>query len=149
MATPSDLHAAVGQVIASGRFGVPLFVRYTATSGGMPEAARLACLTDVACGWVGQTLEEVYALGAADGSVTLAVQFREGATALISLVPHLPGGSGVDVMLLGNRGAIYHDSGDLDADAEDGAAAPQAVQAVIERALASGSPELVEAGAEP
>src|SRR5262245_31834333 len=125
MATLSDLHAAVERVIASKRLGTPLFVRYTATGEAPQHAAvgKLAGLADVVRRWLGQGLDQVYALGGADGSLTLALDFQEGATALVCLVPHLPGG-GIDLMLLGNRGAIYHDAADADSDARDAHAAP-------------------------
>jgi len=60
-------------------------------------------------------------------------------------------GAGVDLSILGNRGAIYHDAGTSelwDEPAQSDAVAPdQGLRAWIERALASRRPE--GAGAQP
>jgi hypothetical protein len=154
MTSLADLHRAVQSTLSSKRLGRPVFVRYTLQGLDKPETIvpRLAQLTAVVRDWLEQPLDRVYANGTvAGGQVTLTLQFREGGTAQISFAQGQPRGLGVDLMVLGNHGAIYHDSGSAnlwDEPATPLAEPPDAnLQSVIERALKSGKPEAVAAGA--
>jgi hypothetical protein len=154
MATLTDLHRAVQKTLAEKHVGKPVFVRYTAQVGaGLQSSARkLAELANLIRGWVGQTLEQVHATGAAaKGPIALTLIFHEGATALVSLVPHLPGDAAVDLMIFGNHGAIYHEAcgADFLDDTPAETAVDAGIQAAITRALSSGKPEAVEAEAKP
>src|SRR5439155_77555 len=129
--------------------GRPVFVRYTVQSLDPPEAVapRLAQITAIVRAWLGQPLEQLYAIGTvATGQVALTLQFRDGATALVSLARGQPRGDGVDLLVLGNHGAIYHDAGSADlwdeATAEGLEPPNEVLQATIEKALRSGKPEL-------
>jgi hypothetical protein len=155
MPSLADLHRTVRTTLAGKRLGRPVFVRYT-LHGPEPASAvvpRLAQLTAVVRDWLGQPLERVHAIGSADqGQVALTLQFREGATALVSFARGRPSGPGADVMVLGNHGALYHDAGsanpwDEAGDLPDRPEPP--LQAVIERALRSGKPEPVAGGTAP
>jgi hypothetical protein len=103
--------------------------------------------------WLGQPLEQVYAIGSAEsGQAALTLKFREGATALVSFARGHPRGDGIDLMVLGNRGAIYHDAGS--AELWDDPATPAdrpdpATVALIERALRSHQPEPAGTGGKP
>lgn len=147
MTTFADVQRTVQTALASKRLGQPVFVRLTWQGLDKPEAmvARLARSVAVVRQWLGQPLEQIYALGAADTQVALTLRFREGATALVSYARGQPRGAGLDLMLLGNRGAIYHDAGhaDLwDEPAGDLSDKPDPViVALIERALQSHKPE--------
>jgi hypothetical protein len=150
-----ELHHAVRTTLAAGRIGQPVFVRYLLQSPARTgAAARLARMTAAVCGWLGQRLERVYAIGSAQsGQISLTLQFREGASALVSIARGQPLGDGVDLMILGNRGAIYHDAGHSvpGADAPPFPETPPdtALVAAIAKALRSGKPEAVAAGVEP
>jgi hypothetical protein len=149
----AELHHAVQTAIAGKRLGKPVFVRYLLTCPDkIPLVARLACITAVVRGWLGQTLENIQAIGsAAAGQVSLTLQFREGGSALVSVSRGQRLGDGVDLLVLGNHGALYHDAGhaaagDVTSDLPN--APPQrALLAAIDKALRSGNPEPVRMGA--
>src|SRR5262245_31186636 len=110
----ADLHSAVRAALAGKRLGKPVFVRYLLHGSEKPEAVvrRLAQLAGVVRGWIGQPPERVYAVGSpADGQVSLTLQFREGAMALVCFARGRSAGPGADVMVFGNHGALYHDAG--------------------------------------
>ena len=155
MATFADLHRAVQSTLAGKRLGQPVFVRLTFQGLEKSEgvAPRLAQLSAAVQQWIGSPLEQLHAVGsAASGQVALTLRFRDGATAQVSFARAAPRGDGVDLMVLGNRGAIYHDAGS--AELWDEAAVPAerpdpALVALIERALQSGKPESAGAGDKP
>jgi hypothetical protein len=147
MTSCADLHLAVETTLASGRLGRPVFVRYLVQSRDpgetvIPRLARLLCVIRA---WLGQPLERLYGVGsAAAGQVSLTVQFRDGATALITFSRGQPGGAGVDLLVLGNHGSLAFDA-ENDAFWEEmpqgGEPAPDdCLQAAIEQSLASGRP---------
>jgi hypothetical protein len=156
MATLADLHRAVEATLASKRLGALVFVRYLLHSPDKADVvpSRLAQLVAVVRTWLGQALERVYALGTVKtGQVTLTLEFRGGATALVSWTATPPRGDGVDLFLVGNHGAIYHDSGSANLW-EEPLAGPipkpdAALLALLERALRSGRPETAGKGAKP
>ncbi len=144
MNTLADLHRAVQTTLTSKRLGQPVFVRYLWSSPDKPETVlpRLAHVAATIRDWLGQTPERVYALGgAAAGQVSLTLEFREGASALLCWSV----GKGVDLMVLGTKGAIYHETGAADSWDEPATfpeARPDAeLQSAIERALRTGRPE--------
>jgi hypothetical protein len=148
MPTLADLHRTVQTALASKRLGTPVFVRYLLQTQDKPAAAvsRLAQVIGVVRDWLGQPVERVYAVGPAkSGHVTLTIECQRGATAQVSWTASAPRGGGVDVMVLGNHGALYHDFGTT--VLWDEAAGPladkpdEALTALIERALRSGQPE--------
>jgi hypothetical protein len=151
MPTLADLHRAVAATLTEQRIGQPVFVRFTVAASATPQAglSKLAVLTEAVRHWVGQTPEQIYTVGTLDsGHVSLAVQFRQGATALVSLVRRLPGEGLADLVVLGNHGAIYHEAGpDSWNEEEAERATDPALRGVIERALASGKIESVQAAA--
>jgi len=154
MNTLADLHHAVQSTLASKRLGTPVFVRYS--FHGQETAAavvqRLARATKTACDWLGQVLDKVYATGSVKGGqVSLMLECRGGATAVVTWIRGAGRGHGVDILLLGNNGALYHDFGNEPpwdetlADSKD--PADKETLALIDRALASGRPE--SAGGKP
>lgn len=149
MSTLADLRKAVQATLASQRLGRPVFVRLILQGSDGPDAAvaKLAQLSGLARDWLGQAPQRVYATGGADkGPVSVTWQFADGSTASVSYAHGSRLGDGLDVMVLGNHGALYHDAGaanlwDDPLTVDDGAAA---TRAVIERALKSGKPEALE-----
>jgi hypothetical protein len=156
MSTLADLHRAVQSTLASKRLGRPVFVRYLLCSRDKAEAAlaRLAQLTAAVRDWLGQPLERVHAAGTPrGGQVSLTLELRGGATALVSWAAAPPRGDGLDLTVLGNRGALYHDAGAARLF-EEGALGPppapdKALLALLGRALRSGRPEPADAGGAP
>jgi hypothetical protein len=150
MTTLTDLHHVVRATLADRRLGQPVFVRYLLNTRDPPDLLllRLAQLTAVVRYWLAQPLARLYALGSPEsGHVTLTLQFRQGATALVSLARAAPGQEGADLLILGNHGALYHDAGGtLHWEAEP---VDQTLLAVIERGLHSRRPEPVPEGGPP
>ena len=151
MSSLADLHRAVETTLASKRLGQPVFVRYLWFGPGDAKAvlAGLAVLAETVCRWLDSPLERVYAAGGiASGQVSLTLECREGGTALVGWTSSSGRGNGVDLMILGNRGALYHDAGgsELLDDRLSSAAKPVGgeLQTLIERALRSGKPETAE-----
>jgi hypothetical protein len=155
MSALADVHRAVRVVLDGKRLGMPVFVRYTLQGPEQPAAVapRLAQLTAVVRDWLGQPLERIHAVGSVEsGQVALTLQFREGATALVSFARGRPQGPGADVLVLGNHGALYHDAGSSNPwdDAGDLPDRPEPqLQAAIEQALRSGKPESLSGGTAP
>jgi len=153
MTSLTDLHRAVQDTIASKRLGRAVFVRYTLQGTDKPGVPLLATLVATVRDWLSQPLVRLYAVGTLEsGQVSLTLHFRDGATALVSYALGMPRGNGVDLIVVGNRGAMYHDAGS--ASFWDEAALREGpkdatMQAAIERALRSGKPELVAAEGQP
>jgi hypothetical protein len=151
---PADLDAleqSVQGVLTHKRLGQPVFVRYTLLAA-LKEEERLAYaarMADAARRWLGQALERAFAVGSVQsGPIHLTLQFRQGATALVCLGSSPAAGAGIDLMVVGNHGALYHDAG----LGQEGCAPARYKQtqadpyltALIERALRSGKPEAAE-----
>ena len=110
----ADLHRTIQATLAGGRLGRPVFLRYLIR--GSDDAASIRdCLAQavaLAGTWLGQSLATVYTLGSLEsGHVSVALAFDAGATALVAYARTPPADAGVDVLLLGNHGALYHESG--------------------------------------
>jgi len=119
----TDLHAVVRSTLASGRIGQPVFVRYHLNG---PLATAAAAVGE----WFGQPPQrssETLSSGA-DGveQAAVALQFGNGASALLSMVSGQPHGAGIDLTILGTRGALYHCGAGADPCWEDAAPAPAA-----------------------
>lgn len=148
MTSLAELHQAVERNLASKRLGSVVFVRYLLNSQAKADTAvnQLALLADAVRGWTGQAVHRVYAIGSPrSGQVSLTVEFRGGATANITWTRSLGRGLGVDLFVLGNHGAMYHDAGTdplWDEAATPLAGRPnQELVALIDRALRSHRPE--------
>ncbi len=148
MTTLADLHRTVQSTLASKRLGTPVFVRYQYHSPlkGQAVVARLAKTTAVVRDWLGAPLERILAQGTtASRHVTLLLEFRTGVTAVVTWVGSNGRGGGVDLTLIGNHGALYHDAGDSplwdEAFTGDDAAPDKDLVTWLERALKSGRPE--------
>jgi hypothetical protein len=146
-----ELERAVGAVVAGKRIGRPVFVRYTLPGAGKgrQRVARLARMMQAGGQWMGQAPARLYAVGSLkDGAISLTVQFRDGASALLSVVRGKGHGDGVDLLVIGNHGALHYDSATAagwDATATHRRGEPDAkLVAAIERALRSGRPETLD-----
>jgi len=140
----TSLHHAVEDTLASKRLGTPVFVRYLLETqdkaGAVPT--RLARTVAAIRAWLNQPVERIHALGQVKNrQVTLTVEFRGGATAVVGWSAGSARGDGVDLMILGNHGALYHDFGSAAEWNPDAARAEEKPDAtlltLIERALSS------------
>lgn len=146
----TELRQSVQTVVNGKRIGKPVFVRLTVQGLDKDDAIlrKLALLGETASAWIAQPLERVHAVGSlASGQVCLTLQFQGGATALVSFAHGQPIGAGVDLMVLGNHGAIHHDPGLgslWESQPEFKDAKPDAkLTKAIEQALRTGKPTVV------
>jgi hypothetical protein len=118
---------------------------------GQVPARTAAALAHVIRGWIAQPLETLHAAGAAERQLAVTLVFEGGATALVGVGPSRAPGAGVDITVLGNHGALYHDAGsanpwdeaaEVPADQVD-----ETVADAISRSLESGRPERLTARA--
>lgn len=144
--TLTELHRAVEGAVAAKHIGTPVFVRYLFQTANDADAVpRLTNAVAAVRGWIAQPIDRVYALRTDAGQVSLTLTFSGGATALVSFAHGQPHGSGIDVMVLGNHGALYHEA-ESDPPGTEAASGPKeqpdpAVRDAIERSLRSGKPE--------
>lgn len=119
------LYQTVQNVLATGRIGAPVFVRYVAQVASdraklQEEVAQTLAMVNA---WLDSAPQRVYVQGGKDsGQLTATVQYPQGQTALLSVgvaspvrvgdIPLHPAPK-IDLMLLGNKGALYHDSTSL------------------------------------
>lgn len=146
MASLSSLHRAVQNTLASKRIGKVVFVRYILQGKDAADSAHLKLAAAVAAvaNWIGSPLDKLYGLPGDGNQVSLTLQFRDGATALVNFAHGPVHGDGVDLLVVGNHGAIYHDAGTASLWDEEATVAEKpnpAMVAAIERALRSGKPE--------
>jgi hypothetical protein len=142
-----DLQRAVEETLANGRIGRVVFVRYSLH--GLDPRRRLidgvAALAGAATRWVGGQVELIIAVGSEKaGQLSATLVFGSGESAAVTC-GRAPGpGSGMDLMIVGNRGAVYHDGGSSvlwPVGAMDPGAAEPRLVAAIARSLASGRAE--------
>lgn len=97
--------------IEADRIGKPVFVRCLVVSAD--DGNRFAKLTravETVSAWLSSTVHRLYAVRSpGPAQWTLLLEFESGSTALVSTVTSSPGGAAVDLIVLGNRGALYFD----------------------------------------
>jgi len=157
------LYQTVKHALDAGRVGSPVFVRYVAQIASGREELRgvLAEALAMANSWLGASPQRVYVQGCGDaGQLTATVQYSGGQTALLSVgvappvyAEALRTAPQIDLMLLGNKGALYHDSTSLSlfALAAAGSVAPaeplpisNPLMTAVEESLRTGKPTIVE-----
>jgi hypothetical protein len=130
------LYKTVKGILDSGRIGSPVFVRCVAQiASDLPAPHSPACavpgtadrsrqagrehLTDALAEvlaivglWLSASPQQVYAQGGEDvGQITATIHYMTGQTALVNVGTVKDNSTPrVDLMLLGNKGAIYHDN---------------------------------------
>lgn len=143
------LRKSVQAQIDKDRIGSPVFLRGVLNIANK-ENSLLHPTTEfvsLANAWIPSSPEKVYATGDVDGTqVTTMIQYANGQMAMLS-VNRVDTETAIDIMLVGNRGVIYHEtpigrhslSGtppELSGEGE--------LSEVISRSLASGQPAIVE-----
>ncbi|MCS6860808.1 MAG: hypothetical protein NZT92_10875, partial [Abditibacteriales bacterium] len=104
-----SLQQSVQQVVDEGRVGNVVFVRCIAhlSSQSAQLQSHLKDVIATVATWMNAPLEGTYQLSN-DGQLTVALQCARGQTALVSVGVARDAYPTVDLMVLGNRGAIYH-----------------------------------------
>ena len=106
------LKKSVQSVLEKDRIGSPVFLRCVllVAGEGVNLLASAAEVVALANGWMPSPPARVYAQGDADGTqVTVSVHYVAGQMALLS-VNRVDVETAVDIMLVGNRGVIYHET---------------------------------------
>ena len=103
---------SVQSVLEKDRIGSPVFLRCVLHVTGegtnlLPSVAEVAGLANA---WIPSPPARVYAQGDANGTqITLTVHYVAGQMALLS-VNRVHIETAVDIMLVGNKGVIYHET---------------------------------------
>ncbi len=106
------LKKSVQSVLEKDRIGSPVFLRCVLHVTGeatnlLPSVAEVAALANA---WIPSAPARVYAQGDANGTqITLTVHYGAGQMALLS-VNRVAVETAVDIMLVGNKGVIYHET---------------------------------------
>jgi hypothetical protein len=147
MAKSRDLDDVIHQVIKAGQIGRPVFVRcLIGTPQDHSDLEKLFLdLAMTVQAWVGDTIERVYTLGDWGPTLSVHLLFRNGASALIS--GKVTGKWIADLIILGNRGAIYRDAfwggfAVLNRSFPD-SDAKRALRAALDKAVESGTPQVM------
>jgi hypothetical protein len=144
-----SLYRTVDEIIDTGRLGVPVFVRciVQVAPGSEYVGNILARVLTMASSWLRSSPVEVYAQSHDRmRQITVTIKYTDGQTSIVSV-----SASGlanrVDLMLLGNKGALYHDGDALspgfDINAEP-IPVPDWLLDALERSLHDGEPAAIE-----
>jgi hypothetical protein len=105
----------MADVIEAGRIGDPVFARWieTVRSDDAPEAADQVSRVDNALETISEWMggkPDIRSRTDAPGAITVFCKWPDGATALIAIGPTSPDARpSLDVAVIGNIGAAYHD----------------------------------------
>ena len=106
------LKKSVQSVLEKDRIGSPTFLRCVLnvvgdTSSLLPSVAEMTALAN---GWIPSSPTSVYAQGSAEATqITVMVHYTGGQMALLS-VNRVDVETAIDIMLVGNKGVIYHET---------------------------------------
>ena len=106
------LKKSVQSVLEKERIGSPVFLRCVLhiTGKGVNLLPSAASMTALANEWIPSTPARVYAQGDAEGTqVTVIIHYVAGQMALLS-VNRVEVDTAIDIMLVGNKGVIYHET---------------------------------------
>lgn len=147
MSLLDQLERAVREAIRTGRVGRPVFVRCTADADADRPGLRgvLVRILSAARGWVEDELDRLYVQESSDGLHCAATAlFRGGATALVAACSGAAASPGIDLIVLGNHGALYHEgfAGSIGVGAADAAGSGDdaVLRRAVETSVASGRP---------
>lgn len=143
------LRKSVQDQIDKDRIGSPVFLRGVLNIANKESSLLLATtkFVSLANTWIPSVPQNVYSTGDVDGTqVTTMIQYANGQMSMLS-VNRVDTETTIDIMLVGNRGVIYHETPigrhslcgtppKLSGEGE--------LSEVISRSLASGQPAIVE-----
>lgn len=140
------IYETVNGIINSGRVGVPVFARFLVKAPpGMGKSEEiLAGIINIECLWLDLSPQRIYVQHGRDlGHISATVQYQDGKTAIagVGVVPDAD--VTFDLMLLGNKGGIYHESDMLSMESHidaKTATIPESLKVAIEHSLEMGKP---------
>ena len=106
------LKKSVQSVLEKDRIGSPVFLRcvFHAVGEDVNLLSSVTDMVELANEWIPSPPVSVYTQGDTDGTqVTVMVHYRAGQMALLS-VNRVDIETAIDIMLVGNRGVIYHET---------------------------------------
>jgi hypothetical protein len=144
-----SLYQTVNEIIDTGRLGVPVFVRciIQVASGSEQVGNILARMLTMASSWLKSSPLEVYAQSNDRlRQITVTIKYTDGQTSIVS-VSASGAAHRIDLMLLGNKGGLYHNGDALspgfDINAEP-IPVPDWLLDALERSLHAGEPAAIE-----
>lgn len=145
-----SLFETVNEVLSDGRVGVPVFVRCAVQIS--PEADNivsvLARILTIASSWLQASPLKIYARSSNRSSqITVTTKYTGGQTSIVSVNTASSTASRFDLMLLGNKGALYHDANALTPGFEistEPVPVPNWLIDALDQSIRAGKPVLVE-----
>ncbi len=145
-----SLYHTIKEILDTGRIGVPVFARCTVQIA--PENGRasetLAKMLAMVCSWLESSPFEVYAQSKGKATqITVTIQYVDGKTSIVSVNAAPDAATSVDLILLGNKGGIYHDTEALPPGFDitaDPLPIPEWLIDAVEHSLRSGEPAIIE-----
>ncbi len=144
------LYETVKEILDTGRVGIPVFLRCSAQIEAGEDYVEdvLMRILAMTCSWMEAVPLRLYAQnGNKSKQLTVTAHYVGGQTAIVSVNATEDREDSLDLMLLGNKGALYHDSESLppgfDITTEPLKVPEWLVDAVAE-SYRSGKPALIE-----
>jgi len=143
------LYQTIKEIIDTGRVGVPVFVRFIVQTTPIDEQIiDILAQTLVMTGsWLGSIPAKIYVQHRENtAQITATAEYTGGQTAIVSINISTEFASRIDLMLLGNKGALYHDGEAMPTGFDLGVepmTIPKWLIDVIERSLFTGEPIII------
>ena len=145
-----SLYQTVKEIVQNRRVGAPVFVRCVVQISSLESehiGDVLATVLTMAGSWLEAVPLQIYAqIGAGARHISTTVRYAGGQSAIVSVYA-LADLTSIDLMVLGNKGALYHDAGaiapEFDITAEP-LPIPEWLMKAVNRSLAEGEPTLIE-----
>lgn len=144
------LYQTIKEIIDTGRVGTPVFVRFIAQIIPSDEHIidTLGKLLTITSSWLASIPIRVYVQHRENSAqITASVEYEGGQTAIVSLGVASGISSKIDLMMLGNKGALYHDGRDMPPGFDmsiELLAIPEWLMEAIEHSLFIGKPVLIQ-----
>jgi len=138
------LYQAVKEILDAGRVGVPVFARCAIQIASDGKCAKnvVSGTLGMVCAWMEAVPLQVYAQnGGRSEQITVTVHYTGGQTAIVSVNTAFEVKNSIDLMLLGNKGALYHDT-EVSAVSVEPPAEWLAV--AVDESLRTGKPAFIE-----
>jgi len=144
------LYQTVKEIIDTGRVGIPVFVRLIgriipSEDHIIDTLGRILAITG---SWFSAVPIRIYVQHKENtAQVTATVEYESGQTAIVSLSIASEFASRIDLMMLGNKGALYHDGNNIPLNFDMNIKLieiPEWLMDAIERSLFVGKPVLIQ-----
>jgi hypothetical protein len=144
------LYQTIKEIIDTGRVGTPVFVRFIAHVLPSDEHIidTLGRILTITGSWLNAMPIRIYVQHKENtAQITASVEYEDGQTAIASIGIAAGLSSRIDLMMLGNKGALYHDGEDMHPEFSmdiDLMVIPDWLIEAIERSLFIGKPVLIQ-----